>query len=156
VEVAIRKYEVGEEKILRELFFQTIHEVNTRDYTEEQVNAWAPIDYEMNHWVTHFVETQPYVALVSNEIAGYADVQDDGYIDHFFCHSKFQGQGVGAALMKTLFHEGMRLGIKRFYSQVSITAKPFFEKHGFKELKQQRVCIRGVNLTNYLMERYRD
>jgi putative acetyltransferase len=29
-----------------QLFQQTIHQINSRDYTPEQVNAWAPADRE--------------------------------------------------------------------------------------------------------------
>jgi putative acetyltransferase len=153
MEILIRKYVNGEEPILRELFFQTIHDVNVKHYTEQQVNAWAPKHYDKAEWFNHVESTQPYVAVVEDDIAGYADVQQDGYIDHFFCHSRYQGQGIGAALMNELLNKGRELDVKRFYSQVSITAKPFFEKFGFRVLRSQSVCIRGVNLTNYMMER---
>ena len=34
-----RKEDLGE---VMQLFYDTVHTVNRRDYTEEQVNAWAP------------------------------------------------------------------------------------------------------------------
>lgn len=45
------------------------------------------------------------------------------------------------------------LDIKRVFAEVSITAKPFFESKGFKVVKQQVVNIRGVELTNFIMEK---
>lgn len=41
---------------------------------------------------------------------------------------------------------------KRVFAEVSITAKPFFEAKGFKVVKQQIVDIKGVKLTNFIME----
>jgi putative acetyltransferase len=151
--ISIRKYVAGEEVVLRELFFETIHNVNSSDYTEQQVNVWAPQQYNAEDWLQRIKAIDPYVAIVDGEIAGYADLQRDGYIDHFYCHWRFQGQGVGRALMKTLLSKGRTLGIKRFYSQVSITARPFFERYGFLVLKQQRVSIGDIELTNFKMEK---
>jgi putative acetyltransferase len=153
VTIDIRKYCVGEELLLRELFFQTIHAVNSKDYTTQQVDAWAPKDYDREGWIERIQRINPYVAIVDGEIAGYADIQADGYIDHFYCHWRYQGKGVGSRLMATLLNDGQHLGLERFYSHVSITAKPFFEHYGFTVVKQQRVCLQGVYLTNFIMEK---
>ncbi|MGL5364343.1 MAG: GNAT family N-acetyltransferase, partial [Plesiomonas shigelloides] len=40
------------------------------------------------------------------------------------------------------------------YSHVSITAKPFFERFGFRVVKKQQVAINGQVLTNFLMEKH--
>ena len=48
---------------------------------------------------------------------------------------------------------GHQRGITRFYSHVSITAKPFFEHFEFRVVKEQQVAINGQVLTNFLMER---
>jgi putative acetyltransferase len=46
--------------------------------------------------------------------------------------------------------------LKRIYAEVSITAKPFFERQGFKMITEQQVRLRGVTLTNFLMEMRRE
>lgn len=152
-EILIRKYRPGEETILRKLFFDTIRNINIKDYSKEQVLAWAPEDYDKNDWSQRIRSTNPFVALIGNKIVGFADIQDDGYIDHFFCHWQHQGEGIGKMLMQTLVHEGEKEGFKQFYSNVSITAKPFFERFGFRVLKKQEVNIRGQKLINFIMER---
>lgn len=38
----IRKYQQSDCSVLAKLFFYTVHSINTKDYTEEQLNAWAP------------------------------------------------------------------------------------------------------------------
>lgn len=151
--LTIRKFKSGEQSALRAIFFNTIRNVNTRDYSEEQVKAWAPKDYDQQAWSARISNINPFVALLDGDIVGYADVQEDGYIDHFFCHMNHQGKGIGKMLMNRLFHEGKINNINRLYTHASITAKPFFEHFGFNEVKPQQVSIRGQILTNYVMEK---
>ena len=40
--------------------------------------------------------------------------------------------------------------ISTLFAEVSITEKPFFEKHGFTVLSEERIC-KGVPLINYKM-----
>ena len=99
----VRKFQQGDEKALRAIFFNTIRNVNIKDYSEAQVKAWAPDGYDQNDWFKRIQAIAPFVAVLDKEIVGYADIQVDGYIDHFFCHWKYQGQGVGKSLMLELF-----------------------------------------------------
>ncbi|MBU1309597.1 MAG: GNAT family N-acetyltransferase [Gammaproteobacteria bacterium] len=149
----IRPYQPGEEPLLRELFYNTVHNVNQRDYTPEQRNAWAPAQYDENAWAMRMLESEPYVALDNDTIVGFADVQNDGYIDFFFCHHAYQGKGVGKALMQHILKTGKRYGVNRFYANVSLTAKPFFQHYGFTVLTEQQKQVRDVVLTNFLMEK---
>ena len=43
--------------------------------------------------------------------------------------------------------------IDRIFSEVSITARPFFEKQGFAVLAEQKIVRNGIELTNFKMER---
>ena len=102
------------------------------------------------------MDIQPFVAELDGVIVGYSDVQSSGLVDHFFCHHAYQGQGVGRALMAHVFKQAKEKGLTRLYSEVSITARPFFEHMGFSVLKEQQVEVRGAILTNYVMERAYD
>jgi len=151
--INIRNYQDGDEQALRAIFFNTIRAINTRDYTEQQMAAWAPENYDKALWLERIRGINPFIAILDEEVVGYCDLQDDGYIDHFFCHWAHQGKGIGKALMNRLIDSATERNIRRLYSQVSITAKPFFEHFGFTVVKPQRVEIRGVSLTNFVMER---
>jgi len=39
-------------------------------------------------------------------------------------------------------------------AEVSITARPFFERRGFCVVREMQTEVRGVTLVNYLMERH--
>lgn len=149
----IRKFKQGEEKELYELFYKTIHTVNIQDYSEDQVAAWAPNNIDMEFVMLKFRDIDPFVAVEDGRIIGYADIQSDGHIDHFYCHHQFQGQGVGRRLFSALEEEAAEKGIPRMYSNVSITAKPFFEAMGFFVEEDQLVKVGDQNLKNYRMVR---
>ncbi|MDN3653035.1 GNAT family N-acetyltransferase [Thalassotalea ponticola] len=149
----IRRFQQGDELALRAIFFNTIRHVNIKDYSEAQVQAWAPAKYDPHQWNKRMSEINPFVAVLNDQLVGYADIQDNGYIDHFFCHCNYQGKGIGKALINEIFKTAQHNGIRRVYSHVSITAKPFFEHFGFTQVKQQTVNIRGQVLTQYVMEK---
>ncbi|MGR5278524.1 GNAT family N-acetyltransferase [Vibrio rotiferianus] len=149
----IRRFESGDEETLRTLFYYTVRKVCINDYTDAQVSAWAPNIYVAEDWNKKIALLNPFIVLLDGQVVGYADLQPDGYVDHFFCHWQHQGKGVGTALMQQLIAEGARNFNHRLYANVSLTAKPFFERHGFIVVKQQSVDIRGQTLTNFLMEK---
>jgi putative acetyltransferase len=149
----IRRFESGDEETLRTLFYYTVRKICINDYTDAQVSAWAPNIYVAEDWNKKIALLNPFIVLLDGQVVGYADLQPDGYVDHFFCHWQHQGKGVGTALMQQLIAEGARNFNHRLYANVSLTAKPFFERHGFTVAKQQSVDIRGQTLTNFLMEK---
>nr|WP_282450319.1 GNAT family N-acetyltransferase [Vibrio sp. 1CM24A] len=136
-----------------EIFFHTVRNVNVRDYSQQQVEAWAPSSFDFALWKKRMNGLQPFVAELDGCVVGYTDLQPNGLIDHFFCHHEYQGKGVGKALMEHVFTVGRVRGISRYFSEVSITARPFYEHLGFKVVNEQEVEMRGVKLTNYVMEK---
>ena len=152
--INIRKYKESDARDLWAIFYHTIRNVNSRDYTQAKVEAWAPDAFSPEAWQRKMNANSPFVAEINGETVGYADLQEDGLIDHFFCHHKHQGKGVGRHLMEHVLKVGELQGIARFYSEVSITARPFYEKFGFKVAKEQVVEIRGQKLRHFVMERF--
>ncbi len=149
----VRRYRAGEEAVLQELFFQTIRTVNLRDYSPEQVRAWAPDEMDKERWRTRIAGMNPFVCVSEDQITGYAGLLPTGHVDHFFVHRDWQRRGVGRALMQSLLEEAAALSLSELTSDVSITARPFFEVHGFLVEQQQTVSLGEVNLTNFRMKR---
>lgn len=137
---------------LYQIFFDTVRNINIRDYSQAQVEAWAPGDADLLAWENRFDSIKPYLAYVDGQIAGFADLQADGYIDMFFCRANMQGKGVGRALMSRLLKEASAKNLNILYSHVSIAAKPFFEKFGFVTQRAQDVEVAGQFLRNFVMQ----
>ncbi|MCE3046467.1 GNAT family N-acetyltransferase [Legionella sp. 16cNR16C] len=152
--ITIRQYKENDAQDLAGIYYNTIHNINIRDYSPEQINAWAPsTSLELNGWKQKWEKITPVVALLENTIVGFAEFEPDGHIDCFYVHHEFQNQGVASALMTAIEKKAKENNVPRIYAEVSITAKPFFEKRGFQVIKKQSVTIRGCQLTNFVMEK---
>lgn len=81
--LTISPYYQGVEKELFEVFRNAITQVCSKDYSEEQISAWAPAEYDHTKWKSRIDAIEPFVAVIDGEVVGYADIQNDGYIDHF-------------------------------------------------------------------------
>lgn len=90
----IRNFRAGDEAALRAVFYASVHGLAGRDYSPEQPGAWAPPDYDAAPWGERMRANQPFVAEIAGEVAGYADLQASGLIDHFFVAAAHAGRGV--------------------------------------------------------------
>jgi putative acetyltransferase len=147
----IRRYAAGEEPALFDVYFTAIHLVASHDYTPEQIQAWAPRDLDVDLWKRKMREINPFVADLNGELVGYADVQPNGYIDHFFVSGKHPRRGIGSLLMKRILAEAASLSIPLLTSHVSRTAQPFFQTFEFVITVQRYPEVRGVIVPNALM-----
>ena len=151
--VHIRRYREREETALFDIYYSAIHLVASRDYTPEQVEAWAPRSLDPELWRRKIRDINPFVAEADGQLAGYADLQANGYIDHFFVSGARPREGIGAQLMRHLLNEAQRLGLAELTSDVSRTAQPFYEPFGFYVVEQRSRELRGVVIPNALMRR---
>jgi putative acetyltransferase len=128
----------------------------SRDYTAQQINAWAPPELDPALWRQRMRNIKPFVAQQGSAILGYADLQSTGYIDHFFVSGHRPRQGIGSLLMKRLHEEAAMMGLRELSSDVSRTAQPFFERHGFRVLVQRAPVRCGVTIPNARMHKALD
>lgn len=153
--ITIRPYTSTDTPFLAALYYHTIHNINKRDYTQAQLNAWAPSlkaeDY--SGWQEKLDRIKPFVAEIDETIVGFAEFEPNGHIDCFYVHHNYQGRGVGSALMKAILKKAKTDNINRIYAEVSITAAPFFTAKGFSIVNEQTVTIRGEQLQNFVMEK---
>jgi len=152
--IIIRQYTCKDAQDLAKIYFHTIHKVNSQDYSEEQINAWAPSSsLETKGWKKKWENLIPIVAQLDDVVVGFVELESNGHIDCFYVHHEYQRCGVGSLLMNEVFNKAKTSKLKRVYAEVSITAKPFLESKGFNVVKQQNVNIRGIELTNFVMEK---
>lgn len=88
---------------------------------------------------------------MGGQVVGFADITKDGYLNRMFVHKNHQGQGIASALLRVLEYEMTQLGVTEIHTDASITAKPFFERHGFVTVQPQTVTVRGVSMVNFKM-----
>ena len=146
----LRLYESGDCPALARLFYDTVHTVNGRDYTPEQLAAWADGQVDLSAWDTSFLAHHTLVAEEDGVILGFADMDGSGYLDRLYVHKDRQSQGVASALCDAL-EDACPAAV--FTTHASLTARPFFEGRGYRVLRRQTVIRHGVALDNYVMEK---
>ena len=149
--MTVREYRPCDCEEITELFYNTVHSVNAKDYTEEQLAVWAAGDVDTKQWNRSFLEHFSLVAVLDETIVGFGDIDKTGYLDRLYVHKDHQREGIATALCEVL--EQAVSG--RITTHASITAKPFFEKRGYKVITEQQVNRRNVLLTNFVMEKDR-
>ena len=94
----LRKYRTSDCGHLAELFYHTVHSVNAKDYTKEQLDAWATGIVDLKQWDASFLKHHTVVAVENHEIVGFGDMDDSGYLDRLFVHQDHQGKGIASAI----------------------------------------------------------
>jgi len=143
----IREYQSSDCEEIIKLFDNTVHTVNAKDYTKEQLDAWATGRADLNKWDQSLREHYSLVAVENEMIVGFEDIDKSGYLDRLFVHEDYQGKGIGTMICNRL--EQAVSGSVIIHA--SITAKTFFEKRGYRVVKEQQVERKGVFLTNFEM-----
>lgn len=152
-EVTIRKYKPGEEKLLYDVFFTSIHDNAAPYYDQAQLDAWAPAQFDETSWKDRIRGIDPFVIEDGSEILGYADLQSNGYIDHFFVKGRMNRKGIGQKLMNKILEEANAQGLSELTADVSLAAQQFFRNNGFEVVRRQTVVKKGVEIENAKMRR---
>ncbi len=147
----IRKYKPSDCAFMAKLFYDTVHKINARDYTNEQLNAWATGNVDLEAWNRSFLAHNTLIAEINRKIVGFADMDKTGYLDMLYVHKDFQSMGIATALVKELEQRAQKAGLFRFETYASITAKPFFGKQGYTVESENKVIRNGITLVNYKM-----
>ncbi|MDR2955708.1 MAG: GNAT family N-acetyltransferase [Prevotella sp.] len=151
IDISIREAKESDTEEITQLFYETIQSVNIRDYSQEDVDDWSSWYRDTDKWKEGISSQFFIVAIYNSMIVGFGSLAVDGYLDFMFIHKDFQRRGIAAKLLEVLEEKAISQNNKSVYSEVSITARGFFESHGYKVVKQQLKKSRDRALVNYIM-----
>jgi putative acetyltransferase len=151
--IKIREGKPGDGESLKQLFRDTVKSICANDYNEEQIKVWVAGAENSTRWNTMLVQQYVLVAETNGIPAGFGTLDKGYYIDMFYIHKDYQRMGIARQLFEALMAEALRLEQTRLTADVSLTARPFFEKMGFNLLALQTVIRQGVALNNFRMEK---
>lgn len=95
------------------------------------------------------------IAEVNGVIAGFGDMDQDGYLDRLYVHKDYQRKGIATSIVNALEQQAVSAGISRFITHASITAKPFFIQRGYCVVRKNTVIRNTVELIQFTMEKSR-
>jgi len=111
----VRTYKEEDAQALANIYYNTIRHINIRDYSAEQINAWAPYDSVKDYsgWQEKLAKVKPFVAVINDTIVGFAEFDAKRHIDCFMCIMNTKAKGIGSALMKAIFAAAQKQNIGR-------------------------------------------
>ncbi|MCO4819164.1 MAG: GNAT family N-acetyltransferase [Bacteroidetes bacterium] len=147
----IQEATINDIPALIEVFKSSIKAAATQDYTTDQIPEWLRSAKNGKRW-TELVEQQIVITLHrNNTIVGFISLKDKKYIDFVYVHGNHQKKGVAQILMDELIKTAKKQGQSTISSDVSYTARPFFEKNGFTVIRQNKNKRGDEVLVNFKM-----
>ena len=146
--------QLGEADIpdMRLLFLSAVLEVNSRDYTSEEVHDWASCGDSDVRW-KELLSDNHYIGAFDTDghMSGFTSMNREGHLHSMFVHSDCQGRGVATQLLSEAERLAVEYGAEEITCEVSLTARPFFMKRGYKVVKIQKARANRLMLTNFVM-----
>lgn len=152
-QLTLRKARLEDLPEMQRLFVETVTSVCCADYDTRQIKAWTSSIENTNRW-RNIVEKQfVLLALHCDQIVGFTSLDNGTYIDLLYVHKNCQRQGIARTLYAAIEAEALRQKQPALTADVSLTARPFFERVGFTTLDEQTVVRNGIALTNFKMRK---
>lgn len=148
-----RKANLSDLKEMQQLYIETIQSVCKNDYNDEQRKVWSSGINNTERWLEVLNTQFVLLATIENQIAGFGTLKDGNYIDFFYIHKDFQRRGIADQILTELELEAKKQHSKIITSDISITARPFFEKKGFVVITEQKNIRQDIELINYKMKK---
>lgn len=142
---------------MKELFRTTVLHVNSRDYTEEEVKDWASCGESDGRW-KELLSDNHYIGAFDTDghMSGFSSMNREGHLHSMFVHKDCQGRGVATLLLSEAERLAVEYGAEEITCEVSLTARPFFEKKGYEVVRIQKAKARRLELTNFVMRKTLD
>jgi ribosomal protein S18 acetylase RimI-like enzyme len=134
-----------------DVLYQAVHAIQDDLYSQAQRKAWTAGIVDSNKWQKRLLTSKPYLLLIDNKIAGFIELDCDGYIGCLYVAPAMQRRGVASSLLQYVMNIAVEAGLRRLSVHASIVAKPFFEKFYFEVETENKVMREGIELTNYSM-----
>ena len=133
------------------LFFNTVRMTNKKDYSQEQIQEWAPQKMNPARWQEIWDQQTWFIQRDGDILTGFATLTKDGYLDLFFVHHMYQGQGIGRKLVAEAVAHAKAEGLQEIHTDASLTAHPIFKKMGFTGDEPKDITLTSQTLQNIPM-----
>ena len=152
----VRRYQEGDHLAIGRIYHEAIHRIASRDYSPEQLHAWSGTKGDPGQWAADWKarceKKQPFVKEVDRKLVGFIGLDPDGHIDCTFVDPAHAGQGIMDEIMGEVNRHAGLSGITRLFAEVSLTARPFFERQGCIWVRDNLATIGDITLPNFIME----
>lgn len=151
----IRPFRPGDADALSDLYRRSVEAIGPRDYSPEQVAAWASLTPSADRLRVLAADGRATLVAVdpADRPLAFGDVEPDGHIHFLYCAPEAAGSGAAAALVSQLEKQARAINAPRLYAEASEAARRFFLKQGFAVLGRRDFMVVDVPIHNYAVEK---
>jgi putative acetyltransferase len=149
--IIIKEAQSHDFEAIKNLFIDTVHTINAKDYTKEQILAWAPKSLTASEFKEKLKDSFIYKAEKKSHIIGFINLLPSGFIGYLFIDKNFINKKIATMLLKKAEQKAKDLALTQLCLEASITSYPFFKKRGFEEEIKQMKLHNGFYFQNYRM-----
>ena len=152
---SIRPYRDGDAEVLADIIKASIEGIGPRHYSADQVAAWSARHPDAGRFRERAAKGDKFVIAVDERDlpVAYAILEDDGHLDHLYCHPEHTRQGLADTLLAEAETIARSLHAQRLYTEASELARAAFERAGYAVQHRREFEIEGVPIHNYAMEK---
>jgi ribosomal protein S18 acetylase RimI-like enzyme len=148
----IRLAREGDYVTIARLHRQTFRNINSKDYTKDQINAWSTRT-NAQRFRNSANKCKRWVAVQDDKVVGFCDHTLDGEFWGLYVHKDFIGKGIGSRLLKVAEDSLKKMGFKKVHLEATVTAKEFYKKHGYRVMKKDLHPINNEKLEIFNMSK---
>jgi len=152
---SIRAYQDGDAEALAEVIKSAIERIGPRHYSADQVAAWSARHPDAGRFRERAANGDKLIIAADqrNHPVAYAILEDDGHLDHLYCHPEHTRQGIAERLLSEAEEIARSIGAQRLYTEASELARAVFERAGYVVRHRREFEIDGVSIHNFAMEK---
>ncbi len=142
----VRKAIEGDEEGIHIAHMKSIKEVCSKDYTEEQINAWGGREFNFEAKNSLIKNQHVWVVELLGAVEGYGLLfinKDQAEIGALYFTPTVLGQGLGRIMVQEMKEVALSLGFKEIFLSSTKTSKKFYEKLGFIQYEEDDFCLLG-------------
>ena len=153
---ALRPFLPTDAPLLAQIFRDAIAELAGEDYDEAQLAAWIGCADDETRFAQQLAASLVIVATIEGGPVGFVSLKGSDHIDMLYVHPAVAHEGIGTMLCDAIEKLARARGATRLSVDASDTARPLFDKRGFKALHRQTVALGAEWLGNTRMEKQFD
>lgn len=133
MEIVIRRATTADANAVHEIVLLALRETNARDYPASVIERLVST---LPDKVASNLETWcAFIAIVNGRVVGTGSLNGQT-VSSVYVHPDYQGRGVATQLMDTVENVANAESHPTLSVQSSVTARPFYEKRGFKVVQE--------------------
>lgn len=149
--INIREAKLSDITDITSLYQDTIRTVNSKDYSEKQIDLWASQALDTDAWEYRINKDYFIVAEFRDELVGFAYLTKGNHFDGLFVHKDHLRKGIAIKLMRIIESKVIDNGYEIIKADASITALPFFEDQYYIVQKKGKKNYKGLAYENYMV-----